>query len=62
MAKHVKSENQSGGITAETVNVNAAGDIGGVRPPPRRGLHWLVGAGAIAGIIATVILVLEFLN
>ena len=62
MAKDVKSENQSGGITAETVNVSTAGDIGGVRPPPKRGLHWLVRASAIAGIIATVILVLQFLT
>ena len=61
MAKNVRSKNQSGGITAETVNVDTAGDVGAPHQRENRGLHWLVAVAAIATIIATAIAVVNLI-
>jgi hypothetical protein len=60
MAERVRSINQSGGITAETVNIERVGDIGGHKDTSENNRSWLYAAAAVATILATLIGALEF--
>ena len=62
MAKHVKSVNQSGGTTAETVNIDNAGNIGVTKPEGRGWWRWLFRLAAIAAIIGTIIVAMDYFN
>lgn len=61
MVKNVKSKNQKGGITAGTVNIGNAGDIG-AKQQPKRSIHWLVAAAAVATIVAAAIAAIMYFD
>lgn len=58
MAKRVKSIKQSGGVTAETVNIENAENIG-AHAQRSSAWRWVFRAAAVAAIVAVVIAVVQ---
>jgi len=56
----IASQNQSGGITAETVNIGEAGNFGHTQNKISANMGWLVGLAAVATIVGTIIAILQF--
>ncbi len=62
MEQNVKSKNQSGGITAGTVNIEQTGNIGQTKKKRSGKMGWLGILAAVATIVGTIIVIFQFIG